>query len=132
MPCRCVFPTHAASFSLLILSFCLRRYCPSATVWLTIDAKDGVLKTAEHEAMHLRLEAEPGLRERLIDALGLSQEQRDKLARKYCEAYEGCYTGEDLSAYLDEIVCDSLLNGSQRALKDIICRINKSLVAASA
>ena len=77
------------------------------TVWLTIDAKDGVLKTAEHEAMHLRLEAEPGLRERLIDALGLSQEQRDKLARKYCEAYEGCYTGEDLSAYLDEIVCDA-------------------------
>ena len=77
------------------------------TVWLTIDAKDGVLKTAEHEAMHLRLEAEPGLRERLIDALGLSQEQRDKLARKYCEAYDGCYTGEDLSAYLDEIVCDA-------------------------
>nr|DAI19278.1 MAG TPA: PolyVal ADP-Ribosyltransferase [Caudoviricetes sp.] len=77
------------------------------TVWLTIDAKDGVLKTAEHEAMHLRLEAEPGLRERLIDALGLSQEQRDKLARKYCEAYEGCYTGEDMSAYLDEIVCDA-------------------------
>ena len=77
------------------------------TVWLTIDAKDGVLKTAEHEAMHLRLEAEPGLRERLIDALGLSREQRDKLARKYCEAYEGCYTGEDLSAYLDEIVCDA-------------------------
>ena len=77
------------------------------TVWLTIDAKDGVIKTAEHEAMHLRLEAEPGLRERLIDALGLSQEQRDKLARKYCEAYEGCYTGEDLSAYLDEIVCDA-------------------------
>ena len=77
------------------------------TVWLTIDAKDGVLKTAEHEAMHLRLEAEPGLRERLIDALGLLQEQRDKLARKYCEAYDGCYTGEDLSAYLDEIVCDA-------------------------
>ena len=77
------------------------------TVWITIDAKDGVIKTAEHEAMHLRLEAEPGLRERLIDALGLSQEQRDKLARKYCEAYEGCYTGEDLSAYLDEIVCDA-------------------------
>ena len=77
------------------------------TVWLTIDAKDGVIKTAEHEAMHLRLEAEPGLRERLIDALGLSQEQRDKLARKYCEAYEGCYTGDDLSAYLDEIVCDA-------------------------
>ena len=77
------------------------------TVWLTIDAKDGVIKTAEHEAMHLRLEAEPGLRERLIDALGLSREQRDKLARKYCEAYEGCYTGEDLSAYLDEIVCDA-------------------------
>ena len=77
------------------------------TVWLTIDAKDGVIKTAEHEAMHLRLEAEPGLRERLIDALGISQEQRDKLARKYCEAYEGCYTGEDLSAYLDEIVCDA-------------------------
>ena len=77
------------------------------TVWLTIDAKDGVIKTAEHEAMHLRLEAEPGLRERLIDALGLSQERRDKLARKYCEAYEGCYTGEDMSAYLDEIVCDA-------------------------
>ena len=77
------------------------------TVWLTIDAKDGVLKTAEHEAVHLRMEAEPGLRERLIDALGLSQEQRDKLARKYCEAYEGCYTGEDMSAYLDEIVCDA-------------------------
>ena len=77
------------------------------TVWLTIDAKDGVIKTAEHEAMHLRMENEPGLRERLIDALGLSREQRDKLARKYCEAYEGCYTGEDLSAYLDEIVCDA-------------------------
>ena len=77
------------------------------TVWLTIDAKDGVLKTAEHEAMHLRMEAEAGLRERLIDTLGLSREQRDKLARKYCEAYEGCYTGEDLSAYLDEIVCDA-------------------------
>ena len=77
------------------------------TVWITIDAKDGVIKTAEHEAMHLRLEAESGLRERLIDALGLSQEQRDKLARKYCEAYEGCYTGDDLSAYLDEIVCDA-------------------------
>ena len=77
------------------------------TVWLTIDAKDGVIKTAEHEAMHLRLEAESGLRERLIDALGLSQEQRDKLARKYCEAYDGCYTGEDMSAYLDEIVCDA-------------------------
>ena len=77
------------------------------TVWINIDAKDGVIKTAEHEAMHLRLEAEPGLRERLVDALGLSREQRDKLARKYCEAYEGCYTGEDLSAYLDEIVCDA-------------------------
>lgn len=77
------------------------------TVWLTIDAKDGVLKTAEHEAMHLRMEAEAGLRDRMIDALGLSREQRDKLARKYCEAYDGCYTGEDLSAYLDEIVCDA-------------------------
>ena len=76
-------------------------------LWLTIDAKDGVIKTAEHEAMHLRMEAEPGLRERLIDALGLSQEQRDKLARKYYEAYDGCYIGEDLSAYLDEIVCDA-------------------------
>ena len=77
------------------------------TVWLNIGAKNGVLKVAEHESMHLRMENEPGLRERLIDALGLSQEQRDKLAQKYCEAYEGCYTGEDLSAYLDEIVCDA-------------------------
>ena len=77
------------------------------TVWLTIDAKDGVVKTAAHEAMHLRLEAEAGLRERMIDAMGLSREQRDKLARKYCEAYEGCYGREDLIPYLDEIACDA-------------------------
>lgn len=77
------------------------------TVWISLSAKDGVLKTAEHEAMHVRLESETGLRERLISALGLSAEERDRLALKYCEAYEGCYTGEDLDAYLDEIVCDA-------------------------
>lgn len=77
------------------------------TVWISLSAKDGVLKTAEHEAMHVRLESETGLRERLIDALGLSAEERDRLALRYCEAYEGCYTGEDLDAYLDEIVCDA-------------------------
>ena len=77
------------------------------TVWLNIGAKNGVLKVAEHESMHLRMETEPGLRDRLIDALGLTQEQTDKLARKYCEAYDGCYGREDLSPYLDEIVCDA-------------------------
>lgn len=77
------------------------------TVWISLSAKDGVLKTAEHEAMHVRLESETGLRDRLISALGLSAEERDRLALKYCEAYEGCYTGEDLDAYLDEIVCDA-------------------------
>ncbi len=77
------------------------------TVWINIGAKNGVLKTAEHESMHLRMENEPGLRERLIAALGLSAEERDRLALKYCEAYEGCYGREDMSAYLDEIVCDA-------------------------
>ena len=77
------------------------------TVWLNIGAKNGVLKVAEHESMHLRMETEPGLRDRMIDALGLSREQRDKLAQKYCEAYDGCYGREDLSPYLDEIVCDA-------------------------
>lgn len=77
------------------------------TVWISLSAKEGVLKTAEHEAMHVRLESETGLRERLISALGLSAEERDRLALRYCEAYEGCYTGEDLDAYLDEIVCDA-------------------------
>lgn len=38
----------------------------------------------------------------------------------------------DLIEDLDEVVCDSLSNSSQLVLKDMICRMNKNLVAASA
>ena len=78
-------------------------------VWMKAsDVQYGLQETAEHEAMHLRLAEDPGMKGRLITAIRkqMTATELNQLAQRYAEAYEGCY-GEDMDAYLEEILCDA-------------------------
>ena len=78
-------------------------------VWMKAsDVQYGLQETAEHEAMHLRLAEDPGMKGRIITAIRkqMTATELNQLAQRYAEAYEGCY-GEDMDAYLEEILCDA-------------------------
>lgn len=79
------------------------------SVWIKAsDVQYGLQETAEHEAMHLRLAEDPGMKGRLITAIRkqVTATELNQMAQRYKEAYEGCY-GEDMDAYLEEILCDA-------------------------
>ena len=79
------------------------------SVWMKAsDVQHGLQETAEHEAMHLRLAEAPSMKGRLITAIRkqMTATELNQLAQRYAEAYEGCY-GEDMDAYLEEILCDA-------------------------
>ena len=80
------------------------------SVWVNATAKKwSVQQLADHEAFHRQVQDTPGLldsvRAVLADELGDSGIR--ELAQRYAEAYEGCYDGEELDAYIEEICADA-------------------------
>ena len=80
------------------------------TVWVNATAKKWtVQQLANHEAFHRQVQDAPGLldsvRAALVDELG--EDGLSELAARYAEAYEGCYDGEELDAYIEEICADA-------------------------
>ena len=80
------------------------------SVWVNATAKKwSVQQLADHEAFHRQVQDTPGLldsvRAVLADELGDSGIL--ELAQRYAEAYEGCYDGEELDAYIEEICADA-------------------------
>lgn len=77
-------------------------------VWIKADAKLGVEKTAEHEALHMMMEQDPEVRARALAGLleMISEGELNAMAQRYAEAYHGCY-GMGSDAYIDEILCDA-------------------------
>ena len=80
------------------------------SVWVNATAKKwSVQQLADHEAFHRQVKDTPGLldsvRAVLADELGDSGIR--ELAQRYAEAYEGCYDGEELDAYIEEICADA-------------------------
>ena len=79
-------------------------------VWINATAKKwSVEQLANHEAFHHQIKDWPytmdAVRQALADELGDSGIQ--ELAQRYAEAYEGCYDGADLDAYIEEICADA-------------------------
>ena len=90
------------------------RYVDGAAVgdavWVNATAKKWTAQQlADHEAFHRQLQDAPYLmdsvREALVDELG--EDGISELAARYAEAYEGCYDGEELDAYIEEICADA-------------------------
>lgn len=90
------------------------RYVDGAAVgnavWVNATAKRwSVEQIANHEAFHRQVQDTPYLmdsvRATLAEELGDSGIQ--ELAQKYAEAYEGCYDGAELDAYIEEICADA-------------------------
>lgn len=80
------------------------------SVWVNATAKKwSVQQLADHEAFHRQVQDAPYLLESvravLADELGDSGIR--ELAQRYAEAYEGCYDGEELDAYIEEICADA-------------------------
>ena len=80
------------------------------TVWVNATAKKWTAQQlADHEAFHRQLQDAPYLmdsvRAALVDELG--EDGLSELAARYAEAYEGCYDGEELEAYIEEICADA-------------------------
>lgn len=80
------------------------------TVWVNATAKKwSVQQLAGHEAFHRQVQDTPGLlgsvRAVLADELG--EDGIQELAQQYAEAYEGCYDGAELDAYIEEICADA-------------------------
>lgn len=80
------------------------------SVWVNATAKKwSVQQLADHEAFHRQVQDTPGLldsvRAVLADELGDSGIR--ELAQRYAEAYEGCYDGAELDAYIEEICADA-------------------------
>lgn len=80
------------------------------TVWVNATAKKwSVQQLADHEAFHRQVQDAPYLldsvRAVLADELGDSGIR--ELAQRYAEAYEGCYDGAELDAYIEEICADA-------------------------
>lgn len=80
------------------------------SVWVNATAKKwSVQQLADHEAFHRQVQDAPYLldsvRAVLADELGDSGIR--ELAQRYAEAYEGCYDGAELDAYIEEICADA-------------------------
>lgn len=80
------------------------------TVWVNAAAKKwSVQQLADHEAFHRRVQDTPYLLDsvRAVLADELGEDGIRELAQRYAEAYEGCYDGEELDAYIEEICADA-------------------------
>ena len=80
------------------------------TVWINATSKKWTVEQlAKHEAFHHQIQDWPyamdAVRQALADELGDSGIQ--ELAQRYAEAYEGCYDGAELDAYIEEICADA-------------------------
>ena len=80
------------------------------TVWINATAKKwSVEQLAKHEAFHHQIQDWPyamdAVRQALADELG--EDGIQELAQRYAEAYEGCYDGAELDAYIEEICADA-------------------------
>lgn len=79
-------------------------------VWINATAKKwSVEQLAKHEAFHHQIQDWPytmdAVRQALADELG--EDGIRELAQRYAEAYEGCYDGAELDAYIEEICADA-------------------------
>lgn len=80
------------------------------SVWVNATAKKwSVQQLADHEAFHRQVQDAPGLLDsvRAVLADELGEDGIRELAQRYAEAYEGCYDGEELDAYIEEICADA-------------------------
>ena len=80
------------------------------TVWINATSKKWTVEQlAKHEAFHHQIQDWPyamdAVRQELADELG--EDGIRELAQRYAEAYEGCYDGEELDAYIEEICADA-------------------------
>ena len=80
------------------------------TVWINATSKKWTLEQlANHEAFHHQIQDWPyamdAVRQALADELG--EDGIQELAQRYAEAYEGCYDGAELDAYIEEICADA-------------------------
>lgn len=80
------------------------------TVWINATAKKWTVEQlAKHEAFHHQIKDWPytmdAVRQALADELG--EDGIRELAQRYAEAYEGCYDGAELDAYIEEICADA-------------------------
>lgn len=80
------------------------------TVWINATAKKWTVEQlAKHEAFHHQIQDWPyamdAVRQELADELG--EDGIRELAQRYAEAYEGCYDGAELDAYIEEICADA-------------------------
>ena len=79
-------------------------------VWVNATAKKwSVQQLADHEAFHRQVQDAPYLLEsvRAVLADELGEDGIRELAARYAEAYEDCYDGEELEAYIEEICADA-------------------------
>ena len=80
------------------------------SVWVNATAKKwSVQQLADHEAFHRQVQDAPYLLEsvRAVLADELGEDGIRELAQRYAEAYEGCYDGAELDAYIEEICADA-------------------------
>lgn len=80
------------------------------TVWINATSKKWTVEQlAKHEAFHHQIQDWPyamdAVRQTLADELG--EDGIRELAQRYAEAYEGCYDGAELDAYIEEICADA-------------------------
>lgn len=79
-------------------------------VWINATSKKWTVEQlAKHEAFHHQIQDWPyamdAVRQALADELG--EDGIRELAQRYAEAYEGCYDGAELDAYIEEICADA-------------------------
>ena len=79
-------------------------------VWINATSKKWTVEQlAKHEAFHHQIKDWPyamdAVRQELADELG--EDGIQELAQRYAEAYEGCYDGAELDAYIEEICADA-------------------------